>query len=342
MAATYNKNNLDLGITAYHSSYQHEFMTGNQRYKQYSFSGKELTNLGFHYNYTFKNIYFFGELAQSIPGGMALLSGAMASLSPRISTVVVFRDYGKEHVTFYSKGMGEGTAAANEKGIYSGIHYNISRKWTASVYGDVFWFPWAKYRIDAASAGYELMGHLSFKPNKTFKALLSWKTKHSEQNEDPGLPVNPLVDLRKDNYRLEVHWKAGRKIELQNRLEITSYKKGLKNYEYGYLIYQDADYHPMSSRFSGNLRLAYFHTTSYNSRIYAYEDDVLHGSGSGVYSGEGIRTFLNLSYRLSKHLRAWCRYAVYLYPGKSGTGSGLDQIDGNKKSDIKFQMRYQF
>jgi hypothetical protein len=326
IAATYSRNSLDLGITAYQSSYEHEFITGNQRYKQYNF----------------KNIYFFGELAQSIPDGMALLSGAMASLSPRISTVLVFRDYGKAHISFYNKGMGEGTTAANEKGIYSGFHFSLSRKWTASVYGDVFWFPWAKYRIDEASAGYELMGHLSFKPNKTFKALLSWKTKHSEQNEGSGLPVNPIAGLRKDNYRLEIHWKAGRKIELQNRIEITSYKKGLKNAEYGYLIYQDADYHPMSSRFSGNLRLAYFHTPSYNSRIYAYEDDVLHGSGSGVYSGEGIRTFLNLSYRLSKRLRIWSRYAIYLYPGKTSIGSGPDEINGNKKSDIKFQMRYQF
>ena len=186
------------------------------------------------------------------------------------------------------------------------------------------------------------MAHLSFKPNKIFKALLSWKTKHGKQNEGSGLPVNPIVDVGKDNYRMEVHWKAGRKIELQNRLEITRYKKGLTNSEYGYMIYQDADYQPMSSRFSGNLRLAYFHTPSYNSRIYAYEDDVLHGSGSGVYSGDGIRTFLNLSYRLSKHLRIWCRYAVYLYPGKTSIGSGLDETDGNKKSDIKFQMRYQF
>jgi hypothetical protein len=342
IAATYNKNSTDLGITAYHSSYQHEFITGNQRYRQYGFSGKELTNLGFHFNYTFKNSYFFGEAAQSIPGGMALLTGVMASLSPRISTVIVFRNYEKEHVSFYSKAMGEGTGAANEKGIYAGLHFSPSRKWTASVYGDIFWFPWAKYRIDAASAGYGLMAHLSFRPTKTFKALLSWKTRHGQQNEGSGLPVNPVVDLRKDNYRLEASWQTGRKTELQSRLEITSYKKGLGASEYGYMIYQDADYHPMSSRFSANLRVAYFHTPSYNSRIYAYEDDVLHGAASGVYSSEGIRTFLNLSYRLSKHLRVWSRYAIYYYPGKTHTGSGLDEINGSKKSEVKFQIRYQF
>ncbi|QNK64874.1 helix-hairpin-helix domain-containing protein [Pedobacter sp. PAMC26386] len=342
LAVTYHKQRLDLGLTAYHSSYQHEFTTGNQRYKKYSFSGKELTNFGFHYNYTFKNIYWFGELAQSIPGGMALVNGAMASLSPSISTVLLFRDYAKEHVSFYNKATGEGTTAANEKGIYAGIHISPSRKWTISVYGDLFWFPWAKYRIDEASSGYEFRGSLSFKPDKTFKTILSCRIKHSEQNESTGQPINPTIDVRKDNYRLEVHWKPLKKIELQNRFEFTAYEKGLNTPEYGYMIYQDVNYQPMSSRLSGNFRFAFFRTTSYNSRIYAYEDDVLHGAGSGIYSDKGIRTFLNLSYRLSRHLRIWGRYAVYLYPGKTNTGSGLEEISGNKRSDIKFQIRYQF
>lgn len=342
LAATYSSNNTDLGITAYRSGYQHEFITGNQRYKQYNFSGRELTNLGFHYNHTFRNIYFFGEVAQSIPGGAALLSGAMASLSPRISTVLLFRDYTKEHISFYSKAMGEGTTAANEKGIYGGIRISLSKKWSAAAYGDFFWFPWAKYRIDEPSAGYELSGRLSFNPDKTFKALLSWKTKHNEQNAGSGQPVNPVVPVRKDNYRLEVHWQTSRKTTLQNRFELTLYQKGNGNKEYGYMFYQDVSYQPMSSRFSGNLRLAFFHTPSYNSRIYAYEDDVLHGSGSGVYSGKGIRSFLNLSYTLSRHLRVWSRYAVYLYPGETKTGTGLDEINGNTRSDIRLQIRYRF
>ncbi len=342
MAVTYNRNNLDIGITAYHSSYQHEFITGNQRYKKYGFRGKELTNLGLHYNYTFKNIYFFGEATRSIPGGIALLNGAMASLSPSVSMVLLYRDYAKEHISFYNKGMGEGTTTANEKGIYSGIHFSPSRKWTVSANGDIFSFPWARYRVDHASSGYTLMGSLKFNPHKTFSTLLSWKTRHNAQNEETKLPVNPIVNVSKDNYRLEVHWKPNQKTDLQSRLELTQYQKGKSAIEYGFMICQDVDYHPLSSRFSANIRLAFFHTASYNSRIYAYEDDVLHGAGSGVYSGQGIRAFLNVGYRLSKHLRVWSRYAIYHYPGMTGIGSGLDEITGNSKSDIRIQLRYQF
>lgn len=172
--------------------------------------------------------------------------------------------------------------------------------------------------------------------------MLSYQLKHTQQNEGSGKPVNPIADLRKDNYRLESTIRLNRKITLQNRFELTRYQKGTAAAEYGYLFYQDAAWHPMSSRISANLRLAFFHTPSYNSRIYAYEDDVLHGTGSGIYSGEGIRSYFNLSYNLSRQLKVWGRYAVYLYPGMEQTGSGLEEINGNKKSEIKLQLRYQF
>lgn len=341
-ALTYNNNNLDIGLTTSFSDYQHEFITGSQLYKKYSFKGSELNNLGIHYNYTFKNIYFFGETALSRPGGTATLNGAMASLSPVVSLVVLYRSYAKEHVSFYNKGFGEGANTANEQGLYGGIHIRPSKKWTITASGDFFRFPWAKYRVDDISSGYELTGSLNSKPNPAFLVTLSLKTKHYEQNEGTSLPVNPLVKVRKDNYRIEARWKLNKKTELQTRTEISRYGKGKRTIEYGYMVYQDVDYHPLSSRFSTNLRIAFFSTASADSRIYAYEDDVLHGTGSGVYSGEGIRTFLNVSYRFSRQLRAWCRYAVYHYPGKTSIGTGLDEISGNSKSELKIQLRYQF
>lgn len=347
-AAEYQKESFSAGLIAYHSSYSHEFITGNLLYKKYGFAGKELTNLGFHYNYTFRNIYFFGEAAQSLPegaalfnSGSALLNGAMASLSPKVSVVLVHRAYTKEHVNFYSQALGE-AKAANEKGLYSGINYSIHKKWMLSVYADIFWAPWAKYRVDGASSGCDLMGQLNFKPNKAFKAHLKFRTTSYQQNESSGLPEHPLAIVSKDLARVEIQWKLTRKVNMQNRLEVSRYRKGLPEAEYGYLIYQDVDYHPLSSRFSGNLRLAYFHTDSYNSRIYAYEDDVLHGAGSGLYNGEGLRTVFNLSYRVSRQFRIWSRYASFYYPGKDKIGTGLQEITGSVKSEIKLQLRYQF
>ncbi|WP_084238416.1 hypothetical protein [Pedobacter africanus] len=36
------------------------------------------------------------------------------------------------------------------------------------------------------------------------------------------------------------------------------------------------------------------------------------------------------------------RYALYSYSGVNTIGSGLDEIEGSKKAEVKFQVRCQF
>lgn len=340
--AVYHTERLNTGIAAYHSSYEYPFITGKPLYKKYAFQGKELSNLGLNYSYTFKNIYLFGELAKSLPGGGASLNGAMASLSSKLSFLLLFRDYSKEHINFYSQALGQGTDAGNEKGFYEGVHFSPTKKWDFSLYSDLFIFPWARYRTDLPSGGSEVVLTTNFSPRKTLKFTLKISSKKSAQNDTSGLPVNPVAGVQKTNLRAGVQWRLNKKLNLENRAEFTAYKKGSRAKEFGYLVYQDLDYHPLSSKVSANMRLAYFNTFSYDSRIYAYEDDVLHGSGSGLYNGSGLRGYLNFSYKVSRQLRTWLRYAVSYYPGEETNGSGLDQIEGNKKSDIKIQLRYKF
>jgi len=338
----YRPDNLNMGIVGYHTSYEYEFIRGKPGYKAYAFQGKELTNGSFHYNYTYKNAYVFGETAYSMPGGIALLSGVMASLSPVLSAVVVYRNYNKTHVSFYSQPLGEGSGAVNEKGVYGGLHFAPSRKWSLSFYGDIAQFTWLRYRVDQPSASLEMMGQLNYIPRKNLVAQVKITRKTGEQNDTSGLEVNPVASFRKDNFRLGIQWRLNRKFGMENRVEITLYQKGKRAIERGILIYQDVDFRPMSSKLSAGIRLAYFNTASYNSRIYAYEDNVLNGSGSGLYNGQGMRFYINTNFRLSRQLKIWCRYGIYSYPGTTETGSGLDQIQGSRKSELRLQLRYQF
>lgn len=339
-AFQYLSNNFCAGITTAFSHYDHAFTTGTQLYNAKGFTGKDLVNVGFHYNYTFRNIYIFGEVAKSFNGKIAYLNGIMASLSPSFSAVFVNRDYDPEYHCYFSQSLGETTEAANEKGWYAGLNYIYGKKWTASVSLDLFRFPWLKYRINEPSGGMETGVRLQYSPTKTFRIAARFKMKETRQNTDSKVKVKYLERVNKQNYKLEVHWSLNKKIRLEHAAELCSYQKDAQ--ENGYLVYQDLEYAPLSSRISGNIRLAYFCTDSYNSRLYAYEDDVLHGSGFGMYNGSGFRTYLNLKYRLFRNVELWGRYAIFLYPGVETIGTGLDQLSGNRKSEFKFQVRYQF
>ena len=332
----YHKNALNLGMIIYQSHYNKAFITGPTTYRLYNFTGKNLSNLGVHYNYTHQNIYFFGELAKSLGGGIAYTNGVLMSLSQQISTVLLHRNYQRDYHSFFNQAPGE-AEGFNESGFYVGLNIIPSRKWLISLYADYFRFPWLKYRVDAPSKGYEILGQLNFAPSKTFKAILRYKSELKQQNTDLEVPINYLDEVKKESYRMDVNWQLNSRLLFQNRLEVSQFNK-----EFGYLYYQDFEFAPFKAKLTGNLRLAYFNTTSYNSRLYAYEDDVLYNFSFGMYSGKGFRSYVNLKYKLAKKLDVWLRYAIFYNQNVVTVGSGLDEINGNKKSDVKVQVRYQF
>lgn len=340
-ALQYVSENLNAGIVAYNSRYSNAFVTGPLGYNQYNFIGKALTNLGIHYNYTFHNIYFYGETAHSIHGGIAMVHGAMASLSRMVSLVLVNRTYDKDYNSFFTRSLGETTEARNERGWYAGLNVTPTKKITFALYGDYFKFPWLKYRIDEPSKGFEILTQAVYTPNKILKATLRIKTENKQQNPDEDPDSTYIVDVRKTNYRVAVSYSLNRSLSLENRAEFVQYHKSMVH-DIGFLIYQDVSLHPPGKKLSGNMRIAYFNTSSYNSRVYAYEDDVLYSAGSGMYNGTGFRSYLNLRYKILKNLDVWTRFAIFFYHDVNTVGSGLDLIQGNKKNDIKFQVRYQF
>ena len=93
---------------------------------------------------------------------------------------------------------------------------------------------------------------------------------------------------------------------------------------------------------SANARFAVFRTPSYNTRIYAYENDVLYSFSIPAYYGNGIRYYFTLRYNATRWLDVWVRWAQTYRSDVKVIGSGLDAIDGNKRSEIKVQMRVKF
>ncbi|MFN2439788.1 MAG: hypothetical protein ABR503_11365, partial [Chitinophagaceae bacterium] len=75
-------------------------------------------------------------------------------------------------------------------------------------------------------------------------------------------------------------------------------------------------------------------------RIYAYESDVLYSYSIPAFQDKGFRYYLNMNYDVSKKLTFWLRFAQTIYRDEEKIGSGLNEIQGNKRSEIKIQLRY--
>lgn len=340
--SSYSKGDLTAGITAFKTQFDKAVAKGNSFYERYDFASNSLTNVGFHYNYTFKNTYFFGEGAYSLSSGTALLSGLMSSLSSQVSGVILYRNYARNYHSFFNQGLAESSDAANEKGFYTGIHIKFNAKLELASYLDFFRFPWLKFRVDAPSQGHELFAQLGYSLNKQFKITGRFKLQQKEENSNQKNITGGLERVDRQSFRFELIYKAGNSFSLRNRVEMAIYQKGQTARESGFLAYQDVIYNPLSSRFSGNLRFALFDTSGFNSRIYAYENDVLYSYSVPAYQGRGLRCYFNARYTPRRGVDVWARYALLSYSDQETVGSGYDMIRGSKRSDFKLQLRFQF
>ena len=338
----FTKHNLNTGLTAYQTRFDHQVQAGQLLYNQFEFSGSRLTNIGFNYGLTLKNTYLFGEAAYSGSNKLAYINGVMSSISSRLSVVILHRNYPEDYHSFFNQAIAEASNSVNEKGVYAGMLIKPVNKIDIAIYSDFFRFPWLKYGIDAPSMGHELFSQLTYTRNKKTKFGIRYKLEQKQDNDALDNAVNFLQEVTKQSFRLDFSSKVNKFLTLRNRVELLEYQREAVKKEPGWMIYQDLIFDSMKSRFSGNLRLAYFNTHGFNSRIYAYENDVLYSYSIPAYQNNGLRFYCNGRYTFNRNIDFWIRYSISKYNNMDTIGSGNDEITGSKRSEIKVQFRYLF
>ena len=108
----------------------------------------------------------------------------------------------------------------------------------------------------------------------------------------------------------------------------------------GFTVLQDITWHFPKIELSG--RFAYFKSDDYDSRQYVYEKDMLYAFSIPAYYDVGTRHYLMARYALSKSMKVWIRWSQTRYADLDKISSGLNEIQGNKRSELKAQVMYQF
>ena len=340
----YRTRKLTLGLTGINSNINTDFTPAIQTYSQFRNVENNQTKLGADYNWIFKNFNFFGEFSKSIDAGSAFVSGALITLDPKFSIAVLYRDYDRDFQPISSAGLGEGSTNENEKGMYMGFIAKPIKKFTLSAYYDQFTFPWLKFGINAPSGGYQFLGQLTYKPSKKMEMYIRIREKDKLENTGVDLTegIDYLVHEKQTNYRFHYSYKVSESFKLKGRVELINYDKEESPFETGYLIYQDILFKTKKLPFSFAFRYAIFDTESFNSRIYAYENDVLYAFSIPAYSNRGVRTYLTVRYHIKRGVDLWLRYGLTYYDNLDVVSAGLEEIQGNHKQEIKAQLRFKF
>ncbi len=334
----YKSGKWHVGLNGIHFNFSLPVQKRNEPYNLYAISGKSWSNFSIDYSYTHRNLHFFGEAATTKDFKMAFVNGLLVSVDPTIDISIVHRKISEQYQSINGNAFTENTYPTNENGLFVGISIRPASMWRFDAYIDLFKFPWLKYLVDAPSSGSDFFAQLTYTPNKQTEIFTRFRNETKEANQqDNNSVTNYLVKTPRQNWRTQIRFNVNSSFTLRNRIDILWYDKKGEKSEKGFLSYFDILYKPALSPISGNMRLQYFESDGYNSRLYAYENDVLYYFSIPVFFDKGWRYYLNLNYGISKKLSVWFKWGQTIYNNKKTIGSGLDEIEGNKKSELRVQ-----
>ncbi len=333
---------MKVGATYYQTRLSLPLEPAQQLYRQYYFHGKELSNASIDLNLQFSHISLFGELAANPGKSLAGIAGINAYPSDRLTLTISYRNISPAYKVLYASPFMESENVSNEKGVYVGVKALISKMFSFSAYADYFSFPWLRFQINAPSTGKAFLAQLDMVPFRHLSMYFRFRYQQKAENISSPEDYHPLLtDKKYTDFRYAISYAPTQKLVLKTRVEYVHFAK-VSDREQGFLVYQDILYRFARLPLNLSFRYALFDTDGWNSRIYAYENDVLYAFTIPAYYDKGQRFYLLLHYRFKKHIDVWFKTSRTIFFNKTSISSGSDAIAGNHKTSVKLQLQLKF
>ncbi len=335
----YRGEKLRIGLASVYTNYDQPLNADLKLYNQFKFNSNQLLTTGLNYRYFYRKMSFFGETAMSDNMKFATVNGIAWHADPKLDLLFVHRKYDKGFQSIYSNAFGESSDNTGEQGMYIGMLARISKRINFSAYYDQFNYTYLKWLTDDYSHGREVFFQLDFKISRYSNLYLRFRNKITERNsKDETLGIKEQVELNKINFRVHYDQRINSRITLKSRIEYVNFKYD-DQVSTGFLMFQDIVYSFKEIPLKLYGRYALFDTDNYDSRIYAYENDLLYVFSIPSYYYKGIRTYIMAKYRFGKKVDLWVRWGMFAYQNVDDISSGLEQINGKRKSDFKIQLK---
>lgn len=332
---------LKVGVTAFQSEYEGTFAPNRQLYQSFQNNSGKWQNAGLDYDLVVGLFNFFGEVSLSEGSEVASLTGLTAYLNERFTFNALYRHYPLNYQSFQSNAFGEKGGNNNERGLYLAADVVAAKGLRVAGYYDVYAFPWLSYQKDGPSIGYESALVAEYEVNR--KTKLSFMYRHETDQENPvnsEETIRSLVEESLSQYRLQLDYQATKQLRFRTRMEYRDYQKeDLESI--GFMIYQDV-YYDLNSKWGFKARFALYETDDYNSRIYAYENDMRYQFTVPAYYDQGSRTYLLIDYRPIENLTFYLRYAQTYFSTDREIGQNPDTYFGRTRSELKTQLILKF
>ena len=301
-------------------------------YRRHAAQGTDFLNFSTDYGYVNPRFAIHGETAMNKDGALATINSLSLQCGGQVSLMALYRFYSYRYTSLYSNSFSDGGSVQNESGIYVGVNWQPSPRWKVMAYSDYAYFPWAKYQVSLSSRAFDNLLQVSYVRNLwTLEARYRLKLREKDNKDKTALQT-----ITTHRGRLSLSYDGN----WSSRTQLDYTQIASSQQDRGWMASQTLGYRYRWLRLSGGL--GYYHTDSYDSRVYLYESGPLYNYGFSQYSGEGIRYWLMARGEIGKRLIVTAKFGTTDYFDRSVIGSSYQQIDGSSQSDVDLQVRWKF
>lgn len=331
--------NFRIGFSSVYTKFDQPLSIDTTGYKKFKFDGNQLLTSGLNYRFYIRKMTIFGETAASDNLKFGTVNGFAWHIDPRLDLLVIYRNYDKAFHSLYSTAFGESSDNTGERGIYFGAQARINKKVSVNAYYDQFKFTYYKWLTNDVSIGREFFGQLNYEARRGSSFYLRLRNKVTERNtKEDVFGLKGQVQIIKNTVRLNYDQRINDQWSFKTRIEWVGHQYGDVKSN-GLLFFQDLKFNFRKIPLTVYGRYAIFNTDNYDSRIYAYENDLLGVFSIPSYYYKGIRTYLMLKYEIGRTVDIWFRWDVFSYANQDSISSGLEEIQGNEKTTVKLQLK---
>ncbi|MGB0177113.1 MAG: helix-hairpin-helix domain-containing protein, partial [Owenweeksia sp.] len=305
-------------------------------YQQFRFSGTDLAQYSVDFNYLFRDINLFGEVAISDNGAWAGTAGLQSHPADALYLTVLYRHFKKEYQFLYNAPFAE-NGNYGERGTYLGFQWLLNRVFQLRSYLDIYRFEWLRFRVDAPSRGRDFLVQLDASISRRFSMYFRFKNEIQEVNNPQETPNPDLVFQARNNFRVHSSYQVFNNLRMASRFELSYYDIG-GEHEKGNVLFQDIQYQFRNVPLKLSLRYALIDTRSFNTRIYAYENDLTYAFSIPPYYGKSNRFYLLADWDVFQNLTFQAKYSITKFTDREEISSGLSMIDGNVQSGLGLQL----
>jgi hypothetical protein len=304
----------------------------NAPYRRYIAEGNDFMNLSLDYGYTNSRFSLSGEVALNKEGALATIHQCSFRLKCPMTLMLLHRYYDKRYTALHAQSFSEGSNVQNEHGIYAGLIWQPSFKWTLNGYVDYAHFTWKRYQVSMPSDAFDTM--ILMRAVLTDRWRIEGRYRFHLRQKDNSQKTY-IVNQTEHLSRLRVSYETPSGLSLQTQFDGISVSLEGKNK--GWMISEQITYQWRWLQLYANATV--FQTDNYASRLYLYERPLPYNFSSIMLYGKGIRYAFMTRTEIGKHLLMIVKLGVTNYFDRQKISSSWQEINGSSQTDIDIHLR---